>query len=58
LDPAPDRLAAPGHLRRDFHIEVDTRKTGDAYKLGIFKAFVGQEDHLRHEAFLKPSKIS
>ena len=54
--PAFERHLA--HLRRDFHIEVDTRKTGDAYRLGSFKAFVGQDDHLRHEAFLKPSKIS
>jgi DNA (cytosine-5)-methyltransferase 1 len=54
--PAFERHLA--HLRGDFHIEVDPRKTGDAYKLGTFKAFVGQEDHLRHEAFLKPTKIS
>ncbi|MGH3282207.1 MAG: DNA cytosine methyltransferase [Trebonia sp.] len=46
------------HLRRDFHIEVHPRKPGDAYKLGTFKAFVGQDDHLRHEAFLKPTRIS
>jgi DNA (cytosine-5)-methyltransferase 1 len=46
------------HLRRDFYIEVDPRKSGDAYRLGEFKAFVGQDDHLRHEAFLKPTKIS
>jgi DNA (cytosine-5)-methyltransferase 1 len=46
------------HLKRDFHIEVDARKAGDAYKLGSFKAFVGQDDHLRHEAFVNPSKIS
>lgn len=46
------------HLRRDFRIEVETRKTGDAYKLGTFKAFVGQGDHLRHEAFLRPARIS
>jgi DNA (cytosine-5)-methyltransferase 1 len=62
------RLAAPmevpaferhlAHLKRDFRIEVGTRKTGDAYKLGEFRAFVGQDDHLRHEAFLNPSKIS
>jgi len=25
---------------------------------GEFEAFVGQDDHLRHEAFLNPSKIS
>ena len=62
------RLAAPmeipaferhlAHLRRDFHIEAEPRKAGDAYKLGSFKAFVGQEEHLRHEAFLKPARIS
>jgi DNA (cytosine-5)-methyltransferase 1 len=46
------------HLRRDFHIAVDSRKSGDAYRLGTFKAFVGQDDHLRHEAFRHPSKIS
>jgi DNA (cytosine-5)-methyltransferase 1 len=54
--PAFERHLA--HLKHDFHIDVDTRKTGDAYKLGQFKAFVGQDDHLRHEAFLNPSKIS
>jgi DNA (cytosine-5)-methyltransferase 1 len=54
--PAFERHLA--HLKRDFRIEVDTRKTGDAYKLGAFRAFVGQDDHLRHEAFLHPSKIS
>jgi len=54
--PAFERHLA--HLRRDFHIEVEARKAGDAYKLGTFKAFVGQDDHLRHEAFLKPTKIS
>jgi DNA (cytosine-5)-methyltransferase 1 len=46
------------HLKRDFHIEVETRKSGDAYRLGAFKAFVGQDDHLRHEAFINPAKIS
>jgi DNA (cytosine-5)-methyltransferase 1 len=54
--PAFERHLA--HLRGDFHIEVDSRKTADAYRLGSFKAFVGQEDHLRHEAFLKPARIS
>jgi hypothetical protein len=39
-------------------VRAKSRKTGDAYKLGSFKAFVGQEDHLRHEAFLKPARIS
>jgi DNA (cytosine-5)-methyltransferase 1 len=46
------------HLKCDFHIEVETRKSGDAYRLGAFKAFVGQDDHLRHEAFINPAKIS
>jgi DNA (cytosine-5)-methyltransferase 1 len=54
--PAFERHLA--HLKRDFHIEVDTRKTGDAYRLGEFKAFVGQDSHLRHQAFINPSKIS
>jgi len=54
--PAFERHLA--HLKQDFHIEVDPRKSGDAYKLGDFKAFTGQDDHLRHEAFLHPSKIS
>ena len=54
--PAFERHLA--HLKRDFHIETVTRRGGDAYRLGPFKAFVGQGDHLRHEAFLHPSKIS
>jgi DNA (cytosine-5)-methyltransferase 1 len=54
--PAFERHLA--HLRRDFNIEVETHKTGDAYRLGAFKAFVGQDDHLRHEAFINPTKIS
>jgi DNA (cytosine-5)-methyltransferase 1 len=54
--PAFERHLA--HLKRDFHIQVETRKTGDAYRLGAFRAFVGQGDHLRHDAFIKPAKIS
>jgi DNA (cytosine-5)-methyltransferase 1 len=54
--PAFERHLA--HLKRDFHIEVESRRSGDAYKLGPFKAFTGQDDHLRHEAFLHPDKIS
>ena len=54
--PAFERHLA--HLKRDFHIEVEMRKSGNAYRLGAFKAFVGQDGHLRHEAFLHPSKIS
>jgi DNA (cytosine-5)-methyltransferase 1 len=54
--PAFERHLA--HLRRDFNIEVQARRAGDAYKLGPFKAFTGQDDHVRHEAFLHPAKIS
>jgi DNA (cytosine-5)-methyltransferase 1 len=54
----PDFERHLNHLKRDFHIDVATRKTGSPYKLGVFKAFVGQDDHLRHEAFIRPSKIS
>jgi DNA (cytosine-5)-methyltransferase 1 len=54
--PAFERHLA--HLRQDFHIDVSHRKAGDAYRLGDFKAFTGQADHLRHDAFVKPSKIS
>ena len=54
--PAFERHLA--HLRRDFSIEVDRRKAGDAYRLGQFRAFVGQDDHLRHDAFAHPGKIS
>jgi DNA (cytosine-5)-methyltransferase 1 len=46
------------HLRQDFDIDTDKRRAGDAYRLGAFKAFTGQDDHRRHEAFLKPTRIS
>ena len=68
MDQIVRRLASPldvpaferhlAHLKRDFHIEVHPGKSGDAYRLGAFKAFVGQDDHLRHEAFIHPAKIS
>ena len=48
------RLAALGWLG---YLKQD-ENAGDAYKLGPFKAFTGQDDHLRHEAFVHPSKIS
>jgi DNA (cytosine-5)-methyltransferase 1 len=60
--PEPLEVAAVerhlAHLRHDFHIDVDPREAGHAYRLGGFKAFVGQGDHLRHQAFRKPSGIS
>lgn len=37
------------NLSKDFTIEVETTPAGPAYRLGAFKAFVGQEDHHRHE---------
>jgi DNA (cytosine-5)-methyltransferase 1 len=46
------------HLKHDFNIDIHESKTGTAYRLGSFKAFVGQDDHVRHEAFVNPSKIS
>ena len=54
--PAFERHLA--HLRRDFHIDVRPGKSGDTYRLGAFKAFTGQDDHLRHEAFVHPARIS
>lgn len=45
-------------LRRDF--DVVMRETGaPAYRLGSFKAFLGQDDHVRHELFsVNKSRIS
>ncbi|GAA2592903.1 DNA (cytosine-5-)-methyltransferase [Winogradskya consettensis] len=40
-------------LSRDFNIEVNEEKALPAYRLGNFRAFVGQEDHDRHELFAK-----
>ncbi|GII34147.1 hypothetical protein Pmi06nite_75890 [Planotetraspora mira] len=47
-------------LSRDFEIAKVEQSTGDlAYKLVEFKAFVGQNDHLRHEYVrTKPQTIS
>ncbi|GAA2693896.1 DNA cytosine methyltransferase [Actinoplanes palleronii] len=42
-----------GLLSRDFDVEIDERSTGPAYRLGGFKAFLGQEDHQRHDVFQK-----
>ena len=54
--PGP-RLSGPAVLRRltdlgrDFHVETTTGRDGPAYRLGEFKAFLGQVDHARHEQF-------
>ena len=41
------------HLGRDFELEVADSGSGDgpAYRLGRFKAFLGQPEHTRHERF-------
>ena len=39
------------HLSKDFVIELKETKAGPAYKLGEFRAFIGQDNHGRHEAF-------
>ncbi|MEU8251804.1 DNA (cytosine-5-)-methyltransferase [Nonomuraea sp. NPDC048916] len=40
-------------LSRDFHIEIIDGKSPAAYKIGDFKAFIGQDDHARHDKFEK-----
>ncbi|WP_007023648.1 DNA cytosine methyltransferase [Saccharomonospora iraqiensis] len=42
-----------GLLSRDFHVHIKTVGAKTRYKLGDFKAFVGQESHDRHDLFLK-----
>lgn len=39
------------YLGRDFEMEVKTVRQETVHKLGTWKAFRGQDDHLRHEAF-------
>ncbi|MEU0308190.1 DNA (cytosine-5-)-methyltransferase [Streptomyces cyaneofuscatus] len=48
------------HLKHDFEMTTVTRSNGaDAYTIGEFKAFVGQDDHQRHDLFSQHrSKIS
>lgn len=41
------------NLAHDFVVEVKETSDGTAYKLGQFKAFVGQDDHQRHEYIAK-----
>jgi DNA (cytosine-5)-methyltransferase 1 len=62
--PGP-RLSGPAvrrrlaDLGRDFHLETAAGPGEPAYRLGEFKAFLGQSDHVRHEAFsLSRSRIS
>lgn len=48
------------HLKHDFEMTTVTRSNGAAaYSIGEFKAFVGQDDHQRHDLFTQHrSKIS
>jgi len=48
------------HLSRDFNLVTVQRKTGaSAYAIGEFKAFIGQQDHQRHDLFAQlRSKVS
>ncbi|GIM95118.1 DNA cytosine methyltransferase [Paractinoplanes toevensis] len=46
-------------LKRDFDIDTLETTSGNQYKLSGFKAFVGQEGHVRHHLFQKnKSRIS
>jgi DNA (cytosine-5)-methyltransferase 1 len=46
-------------LSRDFDVAVRNGSSTTAYKIGQFKAFIGQEDHVRHDLFLQNrAKIS
>jgi DNA (cytosine-5)-methyltransferase 1 len=46
-------------LERDFYIDHEGQGDAARVRLGGFKAFTGQQDHLRHEAFRTArSKIS
>jgi DNA (cytosine-5)-methyltransferase 1 len=44
-------LGRLGHLGRDFELEVAEGRDGPAYRLGGFKAFLGQREHARHRRF-------
>ena len=39
------------HLGQDFELEMTDSGDGPAYRLGPFKAFLGQPEHTRHERF-------
>jgi len=49
---SPDAvLSRLRHLGQDFELEVADSGDGPAYRLGDFKAFVGQPEHARHQRF-------
>jgi DNA (cytosine-5)-methyltransferase 1 len=39
------------HLGHDFELVTQASEAGPVYRLGAFKAFLGQADHSRHERF-------
>jgi DNA (cytosine-5)-methyltransferase 1 len=39
------------HLSQDFELEMADGRDGPAYRLGPFRAFLGQRDHARHQRF-------
>jgi DNA (cytosine-5)-methyltransferase 1 len=39
------------HLGQDFELEMAEGGDGPAYRLGSFRAFLGQRDHARHQRF-------
>ena len=53
LDIFDGRRCRLRHLGQDFELEVADSGSGDgpAYRLGSFKAFLGQPEHARHERF-------
>jgi DNA (cytosine-5)-methyltransferase 1 len=44
-------LGRLSHLGRDFELEIAEGRDGTAYRLGGFKAFLGQREHARHQRF-------
>ncbi len=44
-------LGRLGHLGCDFELEIAEGRDGPAYRLGGFKAFLGQREHARHRRF-------
>ena len=44
-------LAHLRHLSQDFELEIAEGRDGPAYRLGRFRAFLGQQDHARHRLF-------
>ena len=54
LAPGVSAAAVLGRLRQlglDFELEIAHSRGGPAYRLGPFKAFLGQHDHVRHRRF-------